>query len=622
MNKWTVAGLLLCWVLILAEPFSRQQAVSLLTSPAPSLGVSSLEVTYTSPIQARGPNGEFIGPADAEHLFLTKFSDEGELLRKFPQDKEALARWLCANSIQTDSGRNDSDMAGDTAKMLRVARQGQSVDPQNAFFPAMAAEVQLEAGRKDAALDDLRRATGCKIYDDYVQNYEPELYHYAVSHPPAGMNDVYSMIWSGDCPNEHPFGRRLAEVVPQSVEDLLTHFAQEGNDRDFAANFEIAASLLKIGSLQGATAKSKESRSVGAQLVMDSLQFPCTDPLMGSTECFVTGSSPSQASLVVEAQRLGRTDITALASSAWTNHDDPLADPDYRSVNPYNDVFDAARATHWERIVLWSMPVCALVMAAMAIGPCRNQRATGTEGTNACWAGAAYGLICLGLLSIGDCLIAMRSTGWVPSASSIDWDVWNRPGLPSAMPVVTATAVLLGLAGLSIWKGIRQTKSGVKPAEIFERSQSGTLRLTAMFLTAWRRFATAGVLVLPLVVFWTGCYFAYGPGLPMGHYLIRDPNGVLVRQTAYSGWTDNRWVPVWSLLITGMFVLGIVLPIYAVRVPGGLGAQLRGPSLLRLQNMILGYLVVATLWFGCLETTRFQDQDDFDRLLQLELSGY
>jgi tetratricopeptide (TPR) repeat protein len=87
-----------------------------------------------------------------------------ELLKRFPKEPTLLATILrhhCSRSLRQMSAK-------EVATFERIAREGERVDPQNAYFPMMRAAVLFAAGKEEEALKALVQASKKSRWDNYA----------------------------------------------------------------------------------------------------------------------------------------------------------------------------------------------------------------------------------------------------------------------------------------------------------------------------------------------------------------------------------------------------------------------------------------------------------------------
>jgi hypothetical protein len=87
-----------------------------------------------------------------------------ELLKQFPNEPTLLATILrhhCSRLLKQMSAK-------EVATFDRIAREGERVDPQNAYFPMMRAAVLFAAGKEEEALKALVQASKKSRWDNYA----------------------------------------------------------------------------------------------------------------------------------------------------------------------------------------------------------------------------------------------------------------------------------------------------------------------------------------------------------------------------------------------------------------------------------------------------------------------
>jgi len=672
MKKWIFAGLLLWWVYLLRTPQLREHAVTLIMSRGPALddtsrgGANQIDPAEDfSTLISRYPGGWY--------LHFTNMDQATDLLRTYPHDPVPLARWLSCTirAVDTDSPGTEGEPkpAKEFDDLLRVAGDGEGIDPGNAFFPAAAGEVELERGRQANALIYLRRVAKCSFYDDYSEHFRKQVYTCVFGNRPAKMGAVLRLL--DQAPETGPSASSLPlGGIPQALFNFLTNFQSDSVDSNsdtrilgpnMLGALETEELMMRVGMLQRTTAKTFESRAAGADLERTAIDFG--DDLLANVN--------SSGNLAAIAAKNGQPKIAAQVRREWASLS-AAAGADSGPFPTYldeKDIWLVFEADHLERMILWSIPLCLALLALAA------RKGQGTKPVRISWTecrgfaifavtvvfcswgdfltvpylivlglgllsfhsgrirglrrpefpiafryglGALAGSLGLALLIMGDLVVMLRASGSLVSLNSIrsghvswagiGWD-WSGPGLGVAMPLVPWFAVALELLAVSLLCSItrRVARSPAKAGDA-RSGALGSWRLDDIFVAACRGMFAFSLWLPALALFGGGCWLVIARGLLTGGFFgpqMTSPPLV------------NSWVTVWSPVVVLLTALTAVLPWALARIPDR-RASLEAARAYFVR-FALGYLFVATLLFSQIETKRTLHQGAFDSALASQL---
>lgn len=190
-----------------------------------------------------------------------------ELRRSFPGNVPVLAtsvRYYSQNTIRiqrpelrtNDPQRPKIDMLldpGVAAEVLAVISEGEQADPQNAYFPMMAAATLVARGKDDEAVEALSRAARCSFWKDYTWSE-------------GGGAERLLLLTYGD--------RGVFMHISPLAAVLLPHFSQmraayhvlAERVNDTPAGWQLRADMLQVGAMLRDGGDTLIGRLVGASL--------------------------------------------------------------------------------------------------------------------------------------------------------------------------------------------------------------------------------------------------------------------------------------------------------------------------------------------------------------------
>jgi len=385
-------------------------------------------------------------------------------------------------------------------KFLRKAKYAATLEPDNTFFDWMQMAPLFALHRDGEALALLNASAGKMRYDEH--RAEQKLAALRAREINGRLSPFQLVSAPGSDAEFGEVGMQNAGMMTGVTQCAMGHVLELRQNNHPSEALKLAFNLLKLTKLVRRQSYTLAGSENGTEMETTVLLGICPPlPSIGAPG-FASPSSPAGTfNLAAYALASGQPKLASWATAESANCLGWFAATDFRDPPPFqgeNLATVEAMQERWGRIVLWTLPACAWLLAFSALGawrPLSKQRVSGISP----WLGALAGLAVLGVFAWGDSGLYQRVA---LTCESFGLDhAEQAPGLCELAPLVVRGTVVVVLLLMALgqrgagWKALLR--------DLFTRPQ-GTREFDP---TAIMRFSAKITLwLLPWLVFADFCF--------------------------------------------------------------------------------------------------------------------